>query len=941
MKAERWRQIREVFERAVAFNGMERSGFLDQACSADPELRREVESLLLYEGRTDTGFLNIPAVALLETVPAAPLGNRAGRRLGVYQILEEIGHGGMGEVYRACRVDGQYEQQVAVKMVRGGYDTRLILERFRHERQILATLDHPNIARLLDGGTSEDGIPYLVMELIEGEPIDQFCEKHKLSISERLTLFLQVCAAVQYAHGHLVVHRDIKPGNILVTGTGVPKLLDFGIAKILGLAAGSQTTLVNPLTPEYASPEQILGEAITTATDVYSLGVVLYQLLTGQSPYGSAPRSPTELLRAITEMEPARPSLIVQRAERMSTDSAGALGQPSTAKLSRRLRGDLDTIALKALRKEPRHRYASVEQLAEDIRREIEGLPVAARKGSWAYRALKFLRRNRIGVTAAALLGLAIVAGVAATIRESRIAAANERRAERRFNDVRQLANSLIFEIHDSIQSLPGATPSRKLLLDRAVQYLDKLSQDASGDVDLQRELAWAYERLATVQGDTTQSNLGHVSAAEESHRKATALFETIARANPHNVSDQLNVAAAYRMGAFFDIFVPTGREKIDRALAASDPLMRTNGDNLEVKNERAEEYLILAFIQDATGDRLQAIDTYRNVLRLRRDILQANPDYPGIRQKAAKTSIYLGHQIARFGSYDEAMPLMNRGIAEYETLVKSNGDPGLIRDLSASFGRRGDAELIQGNFAAAYSDFRRSKEMIVHLAKLDPENQMLQSDLWVDEFQEGRALAASGRDAEALPVLLRAFEGYKNLHLEDDVGPGPGAMKAWIGEAQAGTHDFAGAIKHYRDAAEDLDKDQSSYDDARCDLAMVETKIGNALAKTGRRQEAAAEYAKALQTSNVSFSVEHMDIPALYAAADAYAGMGDLAVMEARRTRDTAAQARLVKQARASYENSLRTWRQIPYPSRISGNGYAALSGPKQITARLAALTP
>jgi serine/threonine protein kinase len=590
MNPERWRQIRDVFEHAVGIESMERSAFLDTACATDPDLRQEVESLLQYEDRAGSRFLKTPAVDLLEAVPV-PITSRIGRRVGAYQILEEIGHGGMGEVYRACRVDGQFEQEVAVKLVRGGYDSRLILERFRHERQILATLDHPNIARLLDGGTLEDGVPYLAMELIEGKPIDHYCEEHELSVSERLTLFLQVCAAVQYAHGHLVVHRDIKPGNILVTENGVPKLLDFGIAKILDSPTSSQTTIGHPLTPEYASPEQIRGEAITTASDVYSLGVVLYQLLTGTSPYGADQHSPTELVRAITEMEPQRPSTVVLRAK-PPADGAGLhlVSEHSPAKLGRRLHGDLDTIVLKALRKEPQHRYASVERLSEDIRREMEGLPVMARKGSWSYRTVKFLRRNRIGMTAAVLVCVAVLAGVVATVREARIAGANQRRAERRFNDVRQLANSLIFEIHDSIQALPGATPSRKLLLDRAVEYLDKLSQDASGDLDLQRELAWGYERLATVQGDTTQSNLGHVSAAEESHRKATALFEAIAKANPHSVPDQLNLASAYRMAAFFDIYVPTGREKIDRALAVTDPLMRSDGDKLEVKNERAEE---------------------------------------------------------------------------------------------------------------------------------------------------------------------------------------------------------------------------------------------------------------------------------------------------------------------------------------------------------------
>jgi eukaryotic-like serine/threonine-protein kinase len=308
MTPERWHQIREVFDRAVPLDSKERATYLDAVCASDSELRHEVESLLFSDREAGTGFLNTPAVDLRQ--PEHPAATRVGRRIGAYNILEEIGHGGMGEVYRAGRADGQYEKEVAIKLVRGGYDTAAVLDRFRHERQILASLDHPNIARLLDGGTTDEGIPYLVMELIEGIPIDQYCNARDLTVTERLRLFLQVCSAVQYAHQRLVIHRDIKPGNILVTQEGVPKLLDFGIAKILDPLAGSETTIAGPMTPEYASPEQIRNEPITTATDVYSLGVVLYKLVTGRSPYPAGTRTPHEFARAICELEPERPSAV-------------------------------------------------------------------------------------------------------------------------------------------------------------------------------------------------------------------------------------------------------------------------------------------------------------------------------------------------------------------------------------------------------------------------------------------------------------------------------------------------------------------------------------------------------------------------------------------------------------------------------------------------------
>lgn len=315
MKTERWQQVRAVLDEAISTRAAGRAAYLNKKCAGDAELRSEVDSLLRSHEQAGDEFLNSPAVDLTSLVPDTDkMPRRIGRRIGVYQIEDEIGHGGMGEVYRAVRADGQYDKQVAIKLVRVGLDTPYLVERFRHERQILASLDHPNIARLHDGGTTEEGIPYLVMELIEGTPIDQYCEQHNLDITERLQLFTQVCAAVQYAHQRLVIHRDIKPSNILVTEEGVPKLLDFGVAKIVDPLGGAETTMIRPMTPEYASPEQIRGEPITTATDVYSLGVVLYKLLTGKSPYPETTRTPHEFARFICEAEPTKPSTAVLRA---------------------------------------------------------------------------------------------------------------------------------------------------------------------------------------------------------------------------------------------------------------------------------------------------------------------------------------------------------------------------------------------------------------------------------------------------------------------------------------------------------------------------------------------------------------------------------------------------------------------------------------------------
>ncbi|HTT19662.1 MAG TPA: protein kinase [Candidatus Sulfotelmatobacter sp.] len=938
MKAQRWQHVRAILDRAIELPVPERSRYIDENCADDPGLRDEVESLLRSHEEAGSLFLKHPAANLTTAALGTSKSSRIGCRIGVYQILTEIGHGGMGEVYRALRADGQYEKAVAIKLVRGGFDSGLLLERFRHERQILASLDHPNIARLLDGGTTEDGIPYLVMELIEGQRLDSYCDTNQLSITQRLHLFRQICSAVQYAHQRLVVHRDLKPGNVLVTSDGVPKLLDFGIAKLIDPDSLSETTLVRPMTPEYASPEQIRGEAITTASDVYSLGVVLYQLLTGRSPYPGDTRSSHQLAKAVCETDPAKPSSVVLRPiptasedrVRLDTpDHLSGIREGSPAKLQRRLAGDLDNIVLKAMRKEPHQRYTSVEQLAEDIRRHLEGLPVIAVKGSLAYRADKFIRRNRMGITAGALLAITLLGGIAATIRQARIArrqaeiAGRERaRAEKRFSDVRELANSLIFEIHDSIQSLPGATPSRKLLLDRAVQYLDKLSSDSSGDINLQRELAWAYHRLATVQGDTTQSNLGQVHAAEISNRKAMTFFEAVAKANPNDVTDQLNLAMAYRWRAFFDVYETTGRTEIDRALAVTEPLLSKNPNNIDVKNELAQEYFIRADIQDAAGDRLDAIESYRRVRDLRQEILRTNPGYPGARQALAKVTVMLAHEMGRFGPRDEALRLMNLAVADFEALVKETGDPGLIREVAAGEARRGDVEMIEGDLTAARKDFQSAAQRIERLAKLDPENKMLQSDIWVGRFEYGRVLAVGSRYAEALPVLEEAFRGYESLHLEADVGPGPPAMQAWIGEAQAGTRDLPGALKSFEAAAAGLAEDQGNFDDARCDLAMVETKIANVLLKMDNPIQAKEHYDKALTTAKLPVSIEHNDFPALYAAAEAYFGLVDVALAEARMTDAVPARENLTS-ACASYQSGLDAWKRIPHPSRYTGNGY------------------
>jgi serine/threonine-protein kinase len=406
MSPERWSQIEEIVQAALDCPLEDGAAVLDRACGSDHELRREVESLLKFQKDDrfagESGFAD--ALRVLERRSTALT---QGRRIGAYRVLREIGCGGMGTVYLAARADDAFQKLVAIKIIRRGLDSDDIVERFRGERQILAMLDHPNIARLLDGGATEDRLPYFVMEYIEGEPIDRYCDGRKLSIAERLALYRGVCSAVSYAHQNLIVHRDIKPGNVLVTKEGMPRLLDFGIAKVLApqTAANEMTvTGVRPLTPEFASPEQVRGEPVTTASDIYSLGVLLYWLLTGHRPYRSAMASPAEIENAICKEEPDKPS---DRAPK---------------EMRRQLQGDIDTIVLMALRKEPRRRYSSVEQFSDDIRRHLAKLPVIARPDTPGYRAAKFVQRNKAWVAMAATTFLSLTGGIAASLWQTHIA---------------------------------------------------------------------------------------------------------------------------------------------------------------------------------------------------------------------------------------------------------------------------------------------------------------------------------------------------------------------------------------------------------------------------------------------------------------------------------------------------------------------------------------
>lgn len=533
MTPERWRAIEALFHAAAELPAGEREALLDREAAGDAALRAEVESLLESAAGATTQIRGAIGGEASRLEPGeAPLGER---RLGPYRLVRELGQGGMGAVYLAVRDDEEYRTEVAIKVLHRGFETAQAVARFRDERQILATLKHPGIVRLLDGGSTGERVPYLVMEHIEGAPITRHADAHELDVRGRVELFRKVCAAVAYAHQKLVVHRDLKPSNILVTADGTPKLLDFGIAKLLDPEAGREAdtgTGMRLLTPAYASPEQVRGEPASTSTDVYALGAVLYELLAGVQ----AQRIEGEglaALRGVLEVDPPRPSLVAPAATR------------------RAIAGDLDNIVMKALQKEPARRYASVEQLSDDLGRHLDSLPVLARAGTWTYRAGKLLRRNRGILAAAGIVLAALSTATVVSVRQAQRADEQAKRAQKRFDDVRRLVNAMLFEVDEKIQGVEGTTEARGILVGRALEYLDGLAGEAGDDAALSRELATAYVKIGDIQGSTMSANLGRPEDALVSYARAIQILDRlVASGHGDTATRWMQVRALHERGA-------------------------------------------------------------------------------------------------------------------------------------------------------------------------------------------------------------------------------------------------------------------------------------------------------------------------------------------------------------------------------------------------------
>lgn len=732
----RWQQVKALFQQVAELPPSERALFLAQIAADDETLRAEVGKLLDADEQADEFLEASPLPEIqLTTNGVAP-----GQTIGNYRLLRELGRGGMGTVYLAERDDEQFRQQVAIKIIRRGMDTEDILRRFRTERQILASLNHPNIARLLDGGSTPDGRPYYVMEFIEGRFIDDYCAAQQLALTDRLKLFRQVCAAVHFAHQHLVIHRDLKPSNIMVTAAGEVKLLDFGIAKLLTPEDPNATlTNLGLMTPAYASPEQVRGETVTTATDVYALGVILYELLSGHSPYRVPNDTVNELTRVICEQEPLKPSLAVTHKQPTTLASARLpLQQPPAA--IRHLQGDLDNITLMALRKDPPRRYASVEQFSEDLRRHLEGLPVSARPDTFRYRAGKFVRRNRSLTIAAVLLLLTLLGGVAATVRQARIAERERALAQQRFADVRQLANDFVFKYHDAIAELPGSTAVRALLVRDAAAYLDKLSQAAGSDTALQLELAQAYAKLGAVQGRRYDANVGDTAGALASYRKSQALLE------------KLHAQSAWRARVRPDL--------ITLYHDLGDLLSRTS----EANEALALQQKALAVIQAA---------------------LTAEPTNQALRLELVHTYIKLGDMTAstrqgvedRLDIYLRALPMTEelqrsepRNAAILGTLIRVNQRIGsnLVWQAQGRLKRLDGLDGSPQQYRAALPYQRRALELTDVLATLQTPDYIAKRNRVAAMVNYGEALRFTGATHEALQWQFRALKEMDDLRVGD-----------------------------------------------------------------------------------------------------------------------------------------------------------------------------
>jgi eukaryotic-like serine/threonine-protein kinase len=788
---ERWRRVEDLFHQALGRPPQERAAWLDRECANDLDLRAEVRSLLENDPDATSFLKSRVGRAVLELEQDRSQGGGrswVGRRVGAYRLVQELGHGGMGAVYLAVRDDDEYESQVAVKLVRPGLDTDFILRRFRRERQILARLQHPNIARLLDGGTTADEVPYLVMEYVDGSWLTVYAACNKLSVEARLRLFLPICAAVEYAHRNFVVHRDLKPGNILIDASGAPKLLDFGISKLLRSERReeAETHGVAAMTPDYASPEQVLGEPVTTASDVYSLGVVLYELLTGVRPHHLENGSLLMLERAICENETAPPSVAVR----------------TLHALSRRLAGDLDNIVMKAMQKSPERRYASVEQLADDLKRHLEFQPVHARPDSFSYRAGKFAWRNRLTISFAVPAGVALIAAAAVAIHQDRV-------AHERFDEVRKLATTFVFDVEDATRDLPGSLRARQLIARTGLQYLDRLSESSARDWSLKRDLASAYIRIGQLEGGAGTSNLGDSAAARTSFQKAGVLLDAVLAHNPSDrraaldrmtvLSGLCNVERQAGQAAASTASCEDGLRRAGAMLAAQQ-------NDLDVVQYAAVFHLDLARLQQSAGDLNRAAAEAASAIRLLEQLSAGRPNDRETVANIGASYSRLGAVLAELGRRDEALANYRRGVEVWEQARRSSAsDTNAAHELMLAYSHVGDAlgnpaYDNAGDLAGARQVYGKMADLAKEFYLADQADARALSDYGIALLRLG-IVAAPEQQLEKRATLEQAHELLSSASEQSPNSVNNGIHKAWaeleLADLARGSGDLKAAA-HY-----------------------------------------------------------------------------------------------------------------------------------------------
>ncbi len=764
--ATRWQLLKALLADALDRPPEQRQAFVDAATRDDDDLRAELNELVAAAGCEDS-LLDAPphtelALEALQSYATAPW---LGRRLGPYRILKLIASGGMGQVYLAERVDGQYEQRVAIKLMRESFDRVWLVSRFKAERQILASLDHVNLAKVLDGGITEDGVPYFVMELVAGEPIDAYAERLHLSIAQRVQLFRSVCQVVHYVHQKGVVHRDLKADNILVTHDGVVKLVDFGIAKHMARSAADQTrtmTALRMMTLDYSSPEQVRGAEITPASDLYSLGVVLYRLLTQVNPYRVATADGAyDLAHVICHMEPPLPSKAV------AAHSQAA---------RRSLRGDLDAVVMMAMRKDPAHRYASAEALSEDLFRHLEGLPVQARRGAWSYRAGRFVLRHRAVVGAAMIANLALVGGIALASYQAWQINQQRERAERHFASVRQLAHVFMFDFHEAIKNLQGSTAARKLVVDNALVYLEALSAEAGSDPALRLEVAAGYRMVGDILGKPRMPSLGDSRGALASYGKAQALLTTaIAGAkewDPNMLRARKELSLVYLNEGMIHGErgqVKEGSAALSQGLAIAAELATADPADLSHQLRLIDLHRAQSDIDLEAGNFEAYVYASTVAIKLLEVAATRAPDDMEVAWRLAAMQVTRGiHLISRDTSDESAtqgIAAYRRALAMYQQMSASHPDDQRVeRNIAAVKSNLGFALLRVGDSRHAAEEFRSAVNMVSRSVAIDPNNMDARSNLATMQVNLSIALLQQGDVPGSIDAAQASVAGYEQL---------------------------------------------------------------------------------------------------------------------------------------------------------------------------------